>query len=336
LIREAIGMLARNEDLPRGVAEAAMREIMNGETTPAQTAAFITALAMKGETIDEITGCAEVMREKATRVHAEEPFIDIVGTGGDKSGTFNVSTVAALVAAGAGVRVAKHGNRAASSHSGSADVLAELGVNLDADVATVQRCIAEANIGFMFAPKMHTAMKHAIGPRREIGIRTVFNILGPLTNPAGARRMLLGVFDRTMVEVMVTVLQNLGAEHVLVAHGGDGLDEITITDETLIAELKDGTVSTYTIKPEDFGLQRANHDALVVASPAESADLVRAILAGEPGPARDITVLNAAAGITAGGATASLAEGVAKAQAAIDSGAAEQTLDRFVKISQGN
>jgi anthranilate phosphoribosyltransferase len=335
LIREAIGMLVRNEDLPRDVVQAAMNEIMGGECTPAQTAAFITALAMKGETIEEITGCAEVMREKATRVHADEPFVDIVGTGGDKSGTFNVSTAAAIVAAGAGVRVAKHGNRAASSHSGSADVLAELGVNLDADVPTVERCIAEANVGFMFAPKMHAAMKHAIGPRREIGIRTVFNILGPLTNPAGAKRMLLGVFDQAMVGVMATVLQNLGSEHVFVAHGADGLDEITTTDETTIAELKDGEIVTYTVKPEDFGLPRAAPDDLIVTSPEESAEVIRSVLAGEAGAPRDIVALNAGAGIAASGAVDGLAGGVEKALAAIDSGAAEAALDKLVAISQG-
>ena len=334
MIRDAISQLVAGEDLPRDTAVSAMNEIMSGESTLAQTAAFITALAIKGETIDEITGCALVMREKATRVCAEEPLVDVVGTGGDKSGTFNISTAAALVVAGAGVRVAKHGNRAASSHSGSADVLAELGVNLDADVPTIERCIAEAGIGFMFAPKMHAAMKHAIGPRREIGIRTVFNILGPLTNPAGAKNMLLGVFSEEMVEVMATVLGNLGSEHVYVVHGADGLDEITTADATLVAELKDGAVTTRRIQPEDFGIERAGREDLTVDSPAESAALIRSVLAGGSGPARDVVMLNAGAAIAAAGAAPDIAAGIEAAGRSADSGAAAEALAQLVRISR--
>ena len=335
MIREAISRLVAGQDLARDVAVGAMSEIMNGETTPAQTASFITALAIKGETIDEITGCAEVMRAKATRIRAEEPLVDTCGTGGDKSGTFNISTAAALVVAGAGVRVAKHGNRAASSHSGSADVLAELGVNLDADVPTVERCIAEANVGFMFAPKMHAAMKHAIGPRREIGIRTVFNILGPLTNPAGAKNQVLGVFSEEMLEVMATVLRNLGSEHVYVVRGADGLDEITTTDETQVAELKDGRIETYRVKPEDFGMPRVGRADLTVDSPEESAGVIRSVLEGEGGPARDIVMLNAGAAIAAAGAAADMAAGVDKAKGSADSGAAAEALALLVRISSG-
>jgi len=335
LIHEAITALVAGSDLTREMAAAAMTEIMGGEATPAQTAAFMTALAVKGETIDEITGCAQVMRSKVTTVRAEEPLVDTCGTGGDKSGTFNISTAAALVAAGAGVRVAKHGNRAASSHSGSADVLAELGVNLDADVATVERCIAEANIGFMFAPRLHTAMKHAIGPRREIGIRTVFNILGPLTNPAGALNQVLGVFSPAMVGAMATVLRNLGSRHVYVVCGADGLDEITTSDETLVAELKDGKIGTYRLRPEDFGISRAGREDLTVASPQESAAVVRSVLAGEKGPARDIVVLNAGAAISAAGAAPDIASGVEAAKESADSGAAAEMLDRLVRISKG-
>jgi len=308
---------------------------MDGEATPAQTSAFITSLAIKGETIDEITGCAEVMRAKAAHVRAEEPFVDVVGTGGDKSGTFNISTAAALVVAGAGVRVAKHGNRAASSHSGSADVLEELGVNLDVDVPIVERCIAEANVGFMFAPRMHAAMKHAMPVRREIGIRTVFNILGPLTNPAGAKRMLLGVFDRKMTEVMATVLRNLGCERVFVVHGADGLDEISVCDETLVAELDGGEINTYSIQPEDFGITRCGRDDLTVASPQESAEVIHLVLRGESGPARDIVLLNAGAAIAAGGAAHTIAAGIEVAGASVDSGAATEALARLVEITNG-
>ena len=312
-----------------------MQEIMDGEATPAQTSAFITSLAIKGETIDEITGCAEVMRAKAVHVNAEEPFVDVVGTGGDKSGTFNISTAAALVVAGAGVRVAKHGNRAASSHSGSADVLEELGVNLDVDVPIVERCIAEANVGFMFAPKMHLAMKHAMPVRREIGIRTVFNILGPLTNPAGAKRMLLGVFDASMVDMMATVLRNLGCERAFVVHGADGLDEISVCDETLVAELNDGEIGTTTITPEDFGITRCGRDDLTVASPQESAAVIHSVLRGESSPARDIVLLNAGAGIAAAGAAPTIAGGVEMAGASVDSGAATEALAKLVQITNG-
>ncbi len=334
MIREAIATLVAGGTLTREIAAAAMTAIMEGDATPAQTAAFITALAIRGETPDVITGCAQVMRQKAVHVRAEEPLVDTCGTGGDKSGTFNISTAAALVAAGAGVRVAKHGNRAASSHSGSADVLAELGVNLDAGVPAVERCIAEARIGFMFAPLMHAAMKHAMAPRREIGIRTIFNILGPLTNPARARHQVLGVCDPDLLETMAAVLRNLGSERVFVVRGCDGLDEITTTDETQIAELAAGGIRTYRIKPEDFGLARARLADLTVASAKESACVIRSVLNGEAGRARDIVLLNAAAAIAAAGAAADLARGVQAAIASVDSGAAAAALDALVRISR--
>ena len=334
MIRDAISELVAGRDLTREAATGAMQCIMDGEATPAQTAAFITALAIKGETIDEITGCAEVMRAKATRIKAEEPLVDTCGTGVDKSGTFNISTAAALVVAGAGARVAKHGNRAASSRSGSADVLAELGVNLDADVATVERCIAEANIGFMFAPKLHAAMKHAMGARREIGIRTVFNILGPLTNPAGARHQVLGVFAPEWVEVIANVLKNLGSERVYVVCGADGLDEITTAGETFVAELRDGEVITYAVKPEDFGMPRAAREELTVESAEQSAAVIRSVLQGEAGPARDIVLLNAGAAIAAVGAAPDIAGGIEAAKESTDSGAAADALARLVEISK--
>jgi anthranilate phosphoribosyltransferase len=335
VIKDAIRTVAARRDLTREQAADAMNAIMSGETTPAQTAAFITALAMKGETVNEITGCAAVMRERAVRVHADEPFVDVVGTGGDRSGTFNISTAAAIVVAGAGVRVAKHGNRAASSQSGSADVLAELGVNLDADLATVERCIAEANIGFLFAPKMHAAMKHAIGPRREIGIRTVFNILGPLTNPAVAKHFLLGVFSAELVEVMAGVLRELGCVHALVVHGTDGVDEISTCAETEVAELRNGEIKTWTMRVGDFGVDRATLDQLTVTSPKESARAIRGILAGEPGPKRDIVLVNAGAALCAADAAPDVAAGIARAAEAVDSGAAATTLEKLVAISNG-
>ncbi|MFW6158278.1 MAG: anthranilate phosphoribosyltransferase, partial [Planctomycetota bacterium] len=246
-----------------------------------------------------------------------------------------ISTIAALVAAGAGAVVAKHGNRSVSSKCGSADVFKALGVNIEAPIETVERCLSEIGIAFLFAPLLHKAMKYAIGPRREIGIRTVFNILGPLTNPAGARNMLLGVFSEAMVEVLASVLRNLGAEHVYVVHGLDGLDEITTTTETAVAELQDGVIRTYRVQPEDFDLPRASLDDLTVEEPGQSAAVIRSVLAGAPGPARDIVVLNAAAGIAAADAAPDLQAAATRAAEAIDSGAAQDALDKLVRISQG-
>jgi anthranilate phosphoribosyltransferase len=279
------------------------------------------------------------MRDKAVRVDPGAPperVVDTCGTGGDVKSTFNISTAAALVVAGAGVTVAKHGNRSVSSHSGSADVLATLGVKIDACVPTVERCLREARIGFLFAPLMHSAMKHAIGPRREIGVRTVFNILGPLTNPARARCQVLGVYDRRLTTVMAGALRSLGSARCFVVHGGDGLDEITVTDRTIVAELADGAVKEYTIGPEDFGLPRATLGDLKVDTAEQSAEVIRCVLAGRHGPARDVTLLNAAAALAAVGAAPDLRGGLALAAKSVDSGAAAEALRRLVEISQSN
>ena len=334
MIRKAISALAAGNDITRDIAAGAMRMIMDGEASPAQTAAFITALAIQGESVDVITGCAEVMRSKATHIRAEEPLVDTCGTGGDYANTFNISTAAALVTAGAGVRVAKHGNRAASSRSGSADVLAELGVNVESDVATVERCIAEARIGFMFAPRFHLAMKHAMGVRREIGIRTIFNLLGPLTNPACARHQVLGVSRPDLVPVLAAVLRNLGSEHVYVVCGTDGLDEISTAADTRVAELRDGVIREYRVGPEEFGMRRARIEELTVGSAAESAAVIRSVLKGERGPARDIVVVNAGAAIAAAGAAPDIAAGAKAAERSIDSGGASDALEKLSRISR--
>ncbi len=267
-MKELLNILILGQDLTQAQAEDGMHQIMAGEATPAQIAAFITALRIKGETVAEITGCAKVMRQQATAIPHQSPFvIDTCGTGGDLKHTFNISTACALVAAGAGVKVAKHGNRAVSSACGSADLLKELGVNLDISPDKVGQCIDEVGIGFLFAPKLHSAMKYAIGPRRELGFRTIFNILGPLTNPAGAQAQLLGVYAAELTEVMVAVLGNLGSEHALVVHGDDGLDEVTTTARTKVSEYKAGELSNYYIRAEDFGIPRAKLEDLIGGSP---------------------------------------------------------------------
>lgn len=335
MIREALQKLISGDDLCRHEAAAVMREIMSGECTDAQIAAFLTALRCKGETADEIIGCATVMREKAVAIAAPEGIIDTCGTGGDASGTFNVSTTAALVAAAGGAKVAKHGNRAVSSSSGSADVLRELGVNIDADTLVVEKCIAEVGIGFLFAPRLHGAMKHAAAARSEIGIRTVFNILGPLTNPAGAKRQVLGVYASGLVPKLAVVLQGLGAERALVVHGHDGLDEISIAAETTVAELKAGEVEECVIAPEDYGLERAPLEAIQVEDAAASAEMIRGVLAGKQGPARDITLLNASAALYVAGAAEDTVAGVDLAAETLDSGKARTTLEELVKVSQG-
>ena len=334
MIRESISKVVAGEDLSREEAVAAMNKIMSGDATPAQISCFITALRLKGETVDEITGCAAIMREKVTKIEAHsEPLVDTCGTGGDGAHTFNISTTAAFVAAGAGLHVAKHGNRSVSSKSGSADVLKALGVNIEADAATAAKCVDEAGIGFLFAPMLHPAMKYAIGPRREIGIRTIFNILGPLTNPAGAKAQALGVYDAGLTETLANVLKNLGSEHVFVVHGCDGLDEITITDKTQVAELADGQVKCYHVAPEDFGMSRADISVLVGGEADENAQITLDILNGEKGPRRDIVLLNSAAAIAAGGLAADLTEGVQAAAESIDSGKAMEKLELLRKSS---
>jgi anthranilate phosphoribosyltransferase len=333
-IKETINKLVRREDLTTEETREAMGVIMEGNATPAQIAAFLTALRMKGETPEEITGCAIVMREKVTRCPVDEAeVIDTCGTGGDRLGTFNISTAAALVAAGAGVKVAKHGNRSVSSSSGSADVLKALGVNIEADVQVAARCIREAGIGFLYAPLLHPAMKYAIGPRREMGIRTIFNVLGPLTNPAGAKRQLMGVYSAEITENIAEVLRNLGSEKALVVHGLDGVDELSISDETVVSELAGGSVKTYNVKPEDFGLGRVGHDALAVTSPDESARVITEVLGGTQGPARDVVILNSASAIFVAGRASTIREGMAVAAESIDSGGAKAALRKIIEIS---
>jgi anthranilate phosphoribosyltransferase len=334
VIKEAIRRLTERRDLTADECAQAMNEVMGGEATPAQVAAFIVALRMKGETPEEITGCAQVMRAKARRIAAgADVVLDTCGTGGDARNTFNISTAAALVAAGAGAVVAKHGNRAVSSHSGSADVLRQLGVNIEAAPDVVERCLREARIGFLYAPMLHEAMKFAIGPRREVGVRTVFNLLGPLTNPAGARRQLLGVYDPALPPILAAVLKNLGSERCLVVHGDDGLDEITTTGRTLAVELKDGEVTMRELAPEQFGLPRAKLADLVVRSVEEAAEALRAVLNGEPGPRRDIVALNAGAAIMVAGLASDLSSGVRRAEQVIDAGAAHQALESLIRIT---
>ena len=334
-IKDAIARCLERHDLGEEDMTAVMRAIMTGGATSAQIAGFLVALRMKGETVTEIAAAASVMRELATGVDLGglERTVDIVGTGGDASGTFNVSTTSMFVAAAAGCHVAKHGNRSVSSKSGAADVLEAAGVYLTLTPEQVTRCVREVGVGFMFAPGHHGAMKHAIGPRRELGARTIFNILGPLTNPAGVPNQVLGVFSPTLLEPLAQVLQRLGSRHVLVVHARDGLDEISIADTTDVAELKDGAIHRYRIRPEDFGLVRADLETIRVKDPLESLALLRGVLANQPGPARDIVQLNAGAAIYAAGRAETLAEGMALADAALASGEAARRLERLIALT---
>jgi anthranilate phosphoribosyltransferase len=334
MLKEAISLLVEGKSLSTELAADVMEEIMSGEATPAQIGAFVTALRIKGETEDEITGLAKTMRVKAIPVKVDGLVLDIVGTGGDNSGTFNISTASALVAASAGLKVAKHGNRAMSSNCGSADVLEALGVKIDLPAAQVQKCIQEIGIGFMFAPVFHPAMKHAAAPRREIGIRTVFNILGPLTNPAGAKSMVLGVASKELLDKMASVLQNLGCYHAMVVHGEDGLDEITITGKTIVREIRDKGIESYDISPKDLGLQTGDSDSLKGGSAAENADIVRKILAGSKGPQRDAVLMNTSAALLVGEKVKTLQDGVSLSQDLLDSGRALNKLEQFIELSQ--
>lgn len=319
----------------RSLSHAEMREvwlqIMTGEATPAQIGGLLVGLRMKGETVEEIAAAAEVMRSLAARVAVDVPnLVDTCGTGGDARHTFNISTAGAFVAAAAGAHVAKHGNRSVSSKSGSADVLEAAGAKIDLAPEEVARCIRETGVGFMFAPVHHGAMKHAIGPRREMGVRTIFNLLGPLTNPAGAQRQVIGVFDAIWLEPVAQVLDRLGSRHVLVVHAEDGLDEISIGAVTQIAELRDGRLRRLTVTPERFGLARGDLADLTVSTAQDSLRLIRGVFAGQPGPARDIVALNAGAAIYVAGLADSLEEGVREALLAIDGGGARAKLERFV------
>ncbi len=334
-MKEALRAVTEGRDLSSDEMAAVMHAIMGGEATPAQIGGFLVGLHMKGETVEEIAAAARVMRELATPVAVDSThLVDTCGTGGDASGTFNVSTASAFVVAGAGGRVAKHGNRSVSSRSGSADVLEAAGVRLDLGPQQVARCIDEVGVGFLFAPLHHGAMRHAIGPRREMGVRTVFNLLGPLTNPAGAPYQVLGVFHERWLTPLAQVLGRLGARHVLVVHAADGLDEISIGAPTQVAELEGDTVRRYAIRPADFGLQETPLEAIKVGSAAQSLEVIRQVLAGEPGPARDIVGLNAGAAIYAAGLARDLGEGVGRAMRVLDSGAGLERLDALVRLSQ--
>ncbi|MBI2872359.1 MAG: anthranilate phosphoribosyltransferase [Chloroflexi bacterium] len=336
MIREAIAALVEGRSLSGEEAASVMGEIMSGEATPAQVGAFLTAMRMKGETAEEIAGMARVMREKALRVHATGRVVDTCGTGGDAKGTFNISTAAAFVVAASGLKVAKHGNRAASGTVGSADVLEAAGVKIDLKPPGVQRCLEEVGIGFMFAQVFHPAMRHVAGPRREMGIRTVFNILGPLTNPAGAQVQVLGVADGALGEKMARVLQLMGVERALVVHGEDGLDELTTTGPSRVWDAQGGSVRSYTVTPEEVGLPRAVPEALKGGGSREQhLAMLRGVLAGQPGAPLDVVLLNAGAAIMAGGVSRDLKEGVARARQAVESGAAAARLEALIKLSQG-
>lgn len=332
MIKDAIKKIVGQQDLTRQEAAATMDMIMKGEATPSQIAAFITALRMKGEAADEITGCAEKMREHAININPKnQNLVDTCGTGGDVSGTFNISTVTALVAAGAEISIAKHGNRSVSSKCGSADLLETLGVKIDLEPAKVEQCINEVGIGFIFAPIFHQAMKFAMPTRKEIGIRTVFNILGPLTNPARANAQVLGVFNPDLTEMLATVLGNLGVKEALVVHGMDGLDEISICDKTMISQLKEGKVENYLIKPEDLGIKRAKKEDILGGSAQENVAITHKILKGEEkGPKRDIVLVNAGAAIYVGGKAKDLEAGIKLAAESIDSGSANKKLEELI------
>ncbi len=348
MIQEAIAKVVNRQDLSQAEMEAVMNRIMSGEATPAQIGAFITALRMKGETVEEIVGAARVMREKATKIQVtgrplsldrdeinldRETILDTCGTGGDGTHTFNVSTVTALVAAGAGIKVAKHGNRAVSSRCGSADVLERLGVDLDLEPAEVERCVREIGIGFLFAPLYHGAMKYAAGPRKEIGLRTIFNILGPLTNPAGATAQVLGVYSPDLTEKMALVLGRLGSREAMVVCGEGTFDEISICSPTRISHLKQGRVTTYQITPEEYGFVRAPLEAIKGGDAEENARIIRRILDGEKGACRDMVLLNAGAAMTTAGLDPDLSCGIRRAAEVIDSGKAREKLDQLIAFT---
>ena len=334
-IREALAAIVNDRrDLKEEEASSAIHEVFNGEATPAQLGAFLIALRMKGESVDEITGLAKAMREHSLRVEVEGPLLDTCGTGGDNQGTFNVSTAAAFVAAGAGARIAKHGNRAMTSGCGSADLLEALGARIDLSPQQVAECIERTSFGFMFAQAFHPAMKYAAGPRRELGVRTVFNILGPLTNPARAQHQLLGVTSPEIASKMATALQRLDGRHTLVVHGDDGVDELSISSPSLICEVRSEGVREYTISPEDAGLPRAVAHAIRGGTSQENAAVLLNVLNGERGPIRDVVVLNAAAALQAADIAPGLNEGARIAEDAVDSGAAKRRLEEWVRLTQ--
>ena len=334
-IQSAIQSVIDKKHLNNDEMRSVMQNIMTGECTDAQIAGFLVGLRSKGETVEEITAAAQIMRQLASRVHINrENLIDTCGTGGDGSNTFNISTTAAFVVAAAGGNVAKHGNRSVSSKSGSADVLEAAGVKFDLTPEQVAQCVEQLGIGFMFAPMHHRAMRYAIGPRRELGVRTLFNVLGPLTNPAGAKRQVMGVFSNDWLVTLATVLKNLGSEQVMIVHSHDGMDEISISAPTNIAELKNGEISTYTIEPEQFKLQRTDISTLAVESVEESLQVMYAVLDNQSGPTLDIVLLNAGAAIYTAGIKDSLAAGIESARHVIENGSARSKLDELAKLTQ--
>jgi anthranilate phosphoribosyltransferase len=333
-IREAIDKMVNHTDLSEAETIEVMNQIMTGEATPLQVAAFLTALRMKGETVAEITGAARVMREKAHRVDVgSKTVLDTCGTGGDQKGTFNISTTSAFVVAGAGVPVAKHGNRSVSSQSGSADVLGALGVRVDAPKERVEQCIAKIGIGFLFAPLLHEAMKYAVQPRRDIGIRTIFNLLGPLTNPAMASYQLIGIYSGELVAVIAHVLKNLGSARAMVVHGLEGLDEISLCGPTKVAELRDGKVTEYILEPEQMGFSRCRLEELHGGNAEESAVIVKSVLQGDQGSPRNVVLLNSGAALYVSGSAATLQDGIRLGAESIDSGRARQKLDQLVEMT---
>ena len=333
MIKEAIHILVNNINLSESEMAECMREIMEGRASDAQIGAFLSALSMKGETVEEITGAAKIMREKATTIRAPEGVLDTCGTGGDMSHTFNISTTVAFVVAGTGLPVAKHGNRSVSSRSGSADVLEALGVKIDLPPGKVEQCLFDTGFGFLFAPLFHPAMKYAIGPRREMGIRTIFNILGPLTNPAGAKRQILGVFADSLTERLAMVLGNLGAVHAMVVHGEDGLDEVSVTDKTKVSRWKDSEIDNFSIAPEDFGIWRTTIDHIRGGNKEDNAAITISILKGEKSPKRDIVLMNSALALVVGGKTEDFKDAFSIAADSIDSGMALKKLAEVKRVS---
>ena len=333
-IKNAIHSVVEAKNLSENDAYTVASLIMEGKTTDAQISALLIGLQLKGETIDEITGFVKAMREKAAIIPCQkDDLVDTCGTGGDMSGTFNISTLTGMVASAGGCQVAKHGNRSVSSQCGSADLLKALGLKIDISTDQVAKCIDELGFGFLFAPLLHKAMKYAIGPRREIGVRTIFNILGPMTNPAGAKRQLMGVFDGDLTEPLANVLNRLGSSHVMVVHGNDGLDEITLTDKTKVSELKEGQVKTYYIEPEQFGFKRTTLNELKGGDPEKNAKIALSLLDGEKGPRRDMVLLNAGAVMYVGGKTKTIQEGIQRAAEAIDSRKAMDKLEYLKKMT---
>lgn len=333
MIREAIVSLSKKQDLSYDTAKTVMNEIMSGEASPVQMSAYLTALSLKGETIDEITASAFGMRSHCVRLLHDVDALEIVGTGGDHSNTFNISTAAAIIAAAAGIHVAKHGNRSASSNCGSADVLEALGVNINIAPEKSAKLLKDIGICFLFAQNYHIAMKYVAPVRRELGIRTVFNILGPLTNPAGAKMELMGVYERELVEPLAQVLCNLGVKNAMVVYGDDGLDEISISDSTFVCEVKDGWVRSYTITPEQFGFKRCSKRELQGGSPSENAEILKALLKGEQGAKRDAAILNAGAAMFITGKYESIEKAVKIANEVIESGKAMKKLEEFIRFS---